>query len=51
MVAIDPPKMVPTPTSQSAMKNAMRIMTPDIGLFTKQVYKSKRILQTYFQDI
>ena len=46
IVAIDPPKTVPIPTSQSAMKNAIRIRHPDIGLFTKQVYKNKIFILT-----
>ena len=40
-VATDPPRIVPIPTSQSAMKNATRITAPDIGLFTKQVCQRK----------
>ena len=43
-VATDPPRIVPIPTSQSAMKNATRITAPDIGLFTKQVYERKIIV-------
>ena len=36
-VATDPPRIVPTATSQSAMKKAIRINNPDKGLSTKQV--------------
>ena len=39
IVATDPPKIVPTATSQSAMKNATRINSPDKGLSTKHVWK------------
>ena len=39
IVATDPPKIVPTATSQSAMKNATRIKSPDKGLSTKHVWK------------
>ena len=46
IVATEPPKTVPIPTSQSAMKKAIRIRAPDIGLLTKQVYKYKKIKQT-----
>ena len=43
IVAIDPPSMVPTPTSQSAMKKAIKIKRPDNGLSTKQVCKRKKM--------
>ena len=36
-VATEPPRIVPTATSQSAMTKAIRINKPDKGLSTKQV--------------
>ena len=50
IVATDPPRIVPTATCQSAMKNATRIKRPDKGLSTKQVYRRKNSINSLFME-